>query len=455
MFMMWHANLFSFFTTENSSGPLSVNTRSNTAIRGRPGRKPLNRLQKSFLIEKGVQGTQLKKELTLGGRVNINDLDGGSWLNPLVVLRRLTVTIGGFKIELLPGPSYSQTVETGQSAYYDAGLLYSSDVSIAAIPGGAGSVKNPKPENTEKMEATESACAEDTSLELGPYVNPNDVQSSDGVLTESVSAQETKPDIQNVSGKEKPSCKRNEVQEPQSKDSDKKSIANKTDDKEKQQAVGKSLLKPKHGVSPVKKKEKKDMVPVKPNHTVTGQEGTQNLPLRAVQREEQQKIKSPKEKKDDTSLKRPAENVQSEQNTKIQKIQVSGDGKEKPKLHVAPNAAAKKSPSGNRAGQQGSAKHNPHSTSKVDPAHQGLSHPVPLKTTDEGEKHKVKKPEKILQKQKNKSSRGISVDEPQLFIPDNAPVVKKETPEEHPATTETVWDGNNCCGLCKKHHNNM
>lgn len=340
--------------------------------------------------------------------------------------------------------------------YYDEGLLYSSDVSIAALPGEAGSVKNPTPENTEKMEVTENARAEDTSLGLGPYVNPNDVQSSNGVLTGSVSAQETKPDSQNVSEKEKADEKRNDVKGPQSNDSDNKSIANKTDDRVKHQAVLKSPLKSKQGVIPVKKKEKKDMVPVKPNHTVVGQEGTQNLPPRAVQKEEQQKMKSPKEKKDGASLKRPAENVQSEQNTKIQKIQVSGDGKEKPKLHVAPSSAAKKSPSSNRVGQQGSGKHNPHSSSKVDPAHQGLSHPVhSLKATDEGEKHKVKKPEKILQKQKNKSSRSISVDEPQLFIPDNAPVAKKEPLEEHPATTETVWDGNNCCGLCKKHHNNM
>lgn len=430
-------------------------TRSNTAVRGRPGRKPLSRLQKSFLIEKGVKGTQLKKELTLGGRINVNDLDGGSWLKPLVVLRRLTVTIGGFKIELLPGPSYSQNSETEQSVYYDEGLLYSSDVSIAALPGEAVSVKNPTPDDTEKMNVTENARAEDSSLGLGPYVNPNDVQSSNGVLTGSASAQETKPDSQNVPEKEKAGDKRNEAKGSQSNDSDKKSIANKIDDGVKHQAVLKSPLKSKQAVSPVKKKEKKDMASVKPNHTVMGQEGTQNLPPKAVPKEEQQKMKSPKEKKDGTSLKRPAENVQSEQTAKMQKIQVSGDGKEKPKLHVAPNSAAKKSPSSNRAGQQGSAKHTPHSSSKVDPAHVGLGHPVhSLKATDEGEKQKVKKPEKILQKPKNKSSRSISVDEPQLFIPDNAPVVRKP-PEEQSATSEAVWDGNNCCGLCKKHHNNM
>lgn len=449
--------MFTFFLTENSSGPHSVNTRSNTAIRGRPENTPLSRLQKSFLIEKGVKGPQLKKELSLGGRINVNDLDGGSWLNPLVVLRRLTVTIGGFKIELLPGPSYTQNVEMDQSVYYEEGSLYSAEIGMAALAGSAGSVQNPTPENTEKMEATESACAEDASLGLGPYVNPNDVQSSNGTLTGSESAQEAKPDSQNVSDNEKSGGKRTEVKEPQSNESDRKPVGNKIDDKVKQQAVLKSPLKSKQGVSPVKKKEKKDMVSVNPNNTVTGQEGTPNLPSRAVQREDQQKIKSLKEKKDGASLKRPGDNVQNEHTTKMQKTQVSADGKEKPKQQITPNSAAKKSPSSNRVGQQGSAKHQPaHSGTKVDPAN--LNHPVHTsKAADEGgpEKQKVKKPEKLLQKQKNKSTRSISLDEPQLFIPDNAPVVKKETLEEQPATTESVWDGNNCCGLCKKHHNNM
>lgn len=377
----------------------------------------------------------------------------------MVVLRRLTVTIGGFKIELLPGPSYTQNVETNQSAHYEEALVYSADTAIAALPVAAGSVQNPTPENTEKMEVTENAHAEDASLGLGPYVNPNDVQSSDGTSTVNSSAQEAKPDGQTAPEEEKSGGKKNEVKEPQSNEGDIKPVSNKPDDKGKQQAVLKSPLKSKQATSPLKKKEKNDVVSVKPNHTATGQEETQNLLSRAGQREEQQKIKPLKEKKDGVSLKRPVENVQSEHATKIQKMQVSGDGKEKPKLQHTPNSTAKKSPSGNRVGQHVSAKHNPpHSGAKVDPAHQGLNHPVhSLKATDEGssEKHKLKKPEKILQKQKNKSSRSISVDEPQLFIPDNAPVVKKEAPEEQPATTEVVWDGNNCCGLCKKHHNNM
>uniref|UniRef100_A0A3B4A026 PHD finger protein 3 n=1 Tax=Periophthalmus magnuspinnatus TaxID=409849 RepID=A0A3B4A026_9GOBI len=68
------------------------------------------------------------------------------------------------------------------------------------------------------------------------------------------------------------------------------------------------------------------------------------------------------------------------------------------------------------------------------------------------EKLKVKKPEKLVHKQR---SRTISIEEPELFIPDNAPV-KKESSEEPPvANSEAQWDGCNSCGLCKKPHNNM
>ncbi|XP_064872682.1 transcription initiation factor TFIID subunit 3-like [Oncorhynchus nerka] len=99
----------------------------------------------------------------------------------------------------------------------------------------------------------------------------------------------------------------------------------------------------------------------------------------------------------------------------------------------------------------------------------------PQKETSEEEKEeeqdepKVKKPDKSLQKQRSRNvSRSISVEEPQLFIPDNAPaVVKKETseeeqakesgkgPDKEPANSETVvWDPNKNCGLCNKPHSN-
>lgn len=428
--------------------------------RGRPGRKPANRLQKSFLIEKGIKGAQLKKELTLGGRINVNDLDGGFWLNPSVVLRRLTVTIGGFRIELLPGPSYAQNVETSQSAYFDDGLSYGAGVGFAVLPDDADNVQNPKPENVAEMDLTENSSADDPALGLGPYVNPNDVQSSNGTLIGSACVQETKLDNQSAesSGKQKPVSKgKEDIKQPQSNENNVKTVSNKTDGKVKQQIVAKSPLNTKQG--PTSNKNK-DLVSGKPNNMIKGQKVAQNMPSTVIQKEDLHKIKSLKEKKDIAPLKRPAESTQSEHATKMQKLQVSGDGKVKPKLPSTPSSSAKKIPSsGSRVDQQGPIKHiYPHNSSKVETAHQAHSRPGhPLKTPDEGglEKPKVKKPEKILQRQKSKNARSISVDEPQLFIPDNAPVVKKEPAEEQPANSETIWDGNNCCGLCKKHHNNM
>ncbi|XP_039994981.1 PHD finger protein 3 [Xiphias gladius] len=440
---------------EYSGGQQPANTATNTMTRGRPGRKPANRLQKSFLIEKGVKGAQLKKELTLGGRINVNDLDGGLWLNPMVVLRRLTVTIGGFKIELLPGPSYTQNVDTSQSACFEDGI--GRGIGFAVLPDDAVNVQNPIPENVAETVVIEKSSAADAALGLGPYVNPNDVQTSNGTLIGSPCTQETKLDNQSVTGKQKPDSKgKDDIKQPQSNENNRTTVS-KTDGKEKQQTVAKSLLKSKQGLTSNKNK---DLVSCKPSSMIKEHKVSQNTPSKIIQRGDLHKMKSLKEKKESAPLKRPAENPQSEYATKVQKIQATGDSKVKPKLPSPPSSVVKKSPSsGSRVGeQQAQTKHAPpHNTSKVEtaqPAQGRQSHT--LKVPEEGgqEKPKLKKPEKILQKQKSRTARSISVDEPQLFIPDNAPAVKKETAEEQPANSETVWDGNNCCGLCKKHHNN-
>lgn len=425
--------------------------------RGRPGRKPANRLQKSFLIEKGVKGTQLKKELILGGRINVNDLDGGLWLNPSVVLRRLTVTIAGFRIELLPGPSYTQNVEGSQSVCLDGGFSYAGDIGFAVLPDDSVSVQNPTPENVAEANVIAKSSADDAALGLGPYVNPNDVQTSNGTLMGSACTQETKLDNQSVPEKQKPVSKgKDDIKEPQNHDKNRTTVSNKTDDEEKQQVTAKTLLKSKQGLTSNKNK---DLVSGKPNNMIKGNKVSQNMPSK-IQRADLHKIKSLKEKKDISPLKRPAENTLSEPATKMQKTLVTGESKVKPKLTSTPSSVVKKSPlSGNRVDQQGPTKHtHPPNIPKVE-----TTNPMPgrpghsLKTPDEGgqEKSKLKKPEKILQRQKSKTARSISVEEPQLFIPDNAPVVKKEAAEEQPVNSETVWDGNNCCGLCKKHHNNM
>ncbi|XP_029377093.1 PHD finger protein 3 isoform X2 [Echeneis naucrates] len=441
---------------QTSGGPPPANTSTNTMPRGRPVRKPANRLQKSFLIEKGVKGAQLKNELILGGRINVNDLDGGVWLKPTVVLRRLTVTIGGFKIELLPGPSYAQNVDASQAACLDGGISYGGDIGLTMLPGDAVNVQNPIPENVAEMDVAEKNSADDAALGLGPYVNPNDVQTSNGTVVGSSCAQQIELDNQSISGKQKPvSQEKDDTKQPQTNDNSSNPV-NETDNKEKQHIVAKSLLKSKQGLT---SNRNKDLVSCKPSNATKEQKVSQTPASKISQGGDLHKVKSPKEKKDIAPLKRPAENTQSEHAAKVQKIQGTGD-KVKPKLPSSPSSIVKKSPSScNRVGdQQAPTKRNPPSNSSklqtAQPAHGRQSQT--LKMPEEGgqEKPKLKKPEKIIQRQKSKNARSISVEEPQLFIPDNAPVVKKEMAEEQLANSETVWDGNNCCGLCKKHHNN-
>ncbi|XP_058507227.1 PHD finger protein 3 isoform X1 [Solea solea] len=441
---------------EYSCDPEPANTSTKTMTRGRPGSKPANRLQKSFLIENGVKGTQLKKELILGGRININNLDGGLWMSPSVVLRRLTVTIGGFKIELLPGPSYAQNVDTTQSAPFDDGMSYGGDVGFAVLSDDTVNMQNPISETVAVVDATEKSTADDLALGLGPYVNPNDVQTSNGTIKESPCTQETKLDNQSVAVEQKIVTEEKEdIKQPQSNENDKTSVC-KGDSKGKQPIVAKNPNNPKSKQGLTINKDK-DLVSCKPSTTVKEHKVSPTSPSNVIQRSDLHKIKSPKEKKDMSPLKRPTENAQSEIATKVLKVQGTGDGKLKPKLPKSPSSVVKKSPpSANRAGDHQTP--TKHSGPKVEMAHPVHSCPSQtLKTPDEGgqEKSKLKKLEKILQRQKSKTPRSISVDEPQLFIPDNAPVAKKETAEEQPANSDTVWDGNNCCGLCKQHHNNM
>lgn len=415
--------------------------------RGRPVKKPANRLQKSFLIEKGVRGAQLKKELSLGGRINVNDLDGGSWLNPTVVLRRLTVTIGGFRIELLPGPSYTQSIDASQAACFEDGISYGGDICLPVLPDDAVNVQKPVPEIESGLDVDKSST-DDAALVLGPYVNPNDVQNSNGALTGDSCTQEPKldnqqdnPEMQNPVSKGKDASK-----QQQNIENNKIADSDKTDGKEKTQTVVRSLLK-----SPTKKKD----VLTKPSNIVEEHHAS-----KITQRGDLHKMKSLKERRNISPIKRCAENTQAEHATKVQKILGTEDVKMKSKSPSTPSSVVKKSPSSsNRVGdQQGSTKPtHSHNSSKAEShlVHSSPGHTSKMPEEGGQEKPKVKKTEKIPQRQKSRNSRSISVDEPQLFIPDNAPAVKKEMAENQAESSETVWDGNNCCGLCKQHHNNM
>uniref|UniRef100_A0A8C7WP26 PHD finger protein 3 n=1 Tax=Oryzias sinensis TaxID=183150 RepID=A0A8C7WP26_9TELE len=280
--------------------------------------------------------------------------------------------------------------------------------------------------------------SDEAALGLGPYVNPNDVQTSNGTCVENPSVPERKPEDPSVLGKQKPVG----VKQPHCSHNNTAAVCRKTDEKEKQHAVVKTSPKAKQELASNKNK---DLVPCKAmkDHKVT-----QLKPSKSIERGDLHKLKSLKDKLVVSSLKRPSEVAQSQHAAKMQKVHGPADIKAGPKSPVSPTKKI-----------HGSAKSNaPHHVSKLEPAHHTHNHPGnSLKKTQEAgnDDFKLKKLEKILQRQKSRNSRSISVEEPQLFVPDNAPAVKKEAAEEQPATSECVWDGNNCCGLCKKHHNNM
>ncbi|XP_024001828.1 uncharacterized protein, partial [Salvelinus sp. IW2-2015] len=172
---------------------------------GKPGRPR----KKSTLSEKITTADELRRELHLGGgRVNINDLDLGSSMNPVVVLQRLTVTFGGFKIELLPGPSFTAftSAENTEECYED-GSLYGEGMEYTMVQEEPLHIQNPTAGSGGGVGAAHlfvKYCADDLPLGLGPYVNPNEVQASKGALPGSPCLVETKLEDQSDSQKPDP-----------------------------------------------------------------------------------------------------------------------------------------------------------------------------------------------------------------------------------------------------------
>lgn len=424
----------------------------------------MNRQQRSFLIEKGVQGPQQKKELALGGRINIHDLDVGPWLNPVVVLRRLTVTVGGFRIELLPGPSYAGSADAGQLICFEDGLSYGGDLEYAMVQDDVVDVQSPTAESIRDLGVVEKCCTDDLPLSLGPYVNPNDVQAANGTLMGSLSLAESKGNDKSVSVKHKPVSAGKDGVKKRQYVRNKFTTSNKIGGKELN-VLAKKHLKSKQGLTSVRNK---NLVSSKPSSTMRGPKAAQHVPSKPLKRGGAHNMKVLKEKKGLVSLKRHGENAQTEHPAKVQRLQDGGTSKPKPKSLGTSSSPVKKVPD-NRLGeeQRPPKPDQPHPGPKPDgAAHPAQGTPGPTlpskRPPDEAgqEKFKLKKLEKLLQRQKSRNSRSISVEEPQLFVPDNAPVVKKEAAEEQaaeeqPANSETVWDGSNNCGLCKKNHNNM
>ncbi|KAJ3610725.1 hypothetical protein NHX12_022816, partial [Muraenolepis orangiensis] len=417
----------------------------------------------SFLIDKGVRGSQLKKELSLGGRVDIQDLDEGLWLNPVVVLRRLTVTVGGFRIELLPGPSYDNVGGTDASqvvSFQDSLTSYSGDIADAMMQDDKAAAQNPTTENRMGLGMTE----EDVALGLGPYVNPNEVQATNGTPTLDSCSEETKVNNGSVSAQQQPSAKEKDpVKQTQNLPNDKTGSSHKVDCKDKLKFFAKAMLKPKPTLPTVKNKS---LVSRRPKSQITEQNPPPTSPSKLPPREDVTHYgKPPKEKKGVVSLKRPGENSHPEHASKVQKVQTGKPSNPKPKS-PGPSSAAlvrKTSSSDVTADQPDVPRHAP---SQSNPKPERT--PPSLGSEDGGqEKPKAKKPDKLLQRQKSKTPRSVSVEEPQLFVPDNAPAAtKKDSADEQPADeqptdeqpadeqpAESVWDGTNSCGLCKEHGN--
>lgn len=373
-----------------------------------------------------------KREALLSRRFNVHEVDPS--MNPVVVLRRLTVTVGGYKIELLPGPSHT----SGSFNTSDIQSLSFQDDSMATESNGfsLGEAQtlevHSAPEVVEELKVTEHG-ADKTPTDLGPYVNPNEVQHTNG-------ATEVTTDTKAVD--------QIEAEKPSNDDkSERKNV--KTD-----KIPTKKLLKPKQALAISKNKHL--------SRTAILQKGSklhklQDKKVEKTTLENQQHIKA---KPNCIGLKQPALSLKPKQALKPQKEQVCD-----PVKHSA-SPSVPRSPTRNRKVSSDSSpgtkvvmNKSPSSAKKPqNPSPAAVKQSQSVKdgpVEEEQEKTKIKKPEKILQRQRSRSSRSISIDEPQLFIPDNAPVVKKADGDPTPASeNETAWDSNKQCGLCSKPHSN-
>uniref|UniRef100_A0A8C1UPV9 PHD finger protein 3 n=1 Tax=Cyprinus carpio TaxID=7962 RepID=A0A8C1UPV9_CYPCA len=278
------------------------------------------------------------------------------------------------------------------------------------------------------------STTEDMPMDFGPYVNPNEVQDTNSTMS-------LKPSVENATPAD---AKKNDQIKTR------KLRALKTGNKNGKavQPVVKKLLKHKQALSAAKNK---------PSHL------TRPGLLQKVSRHPRDKKlhtsrpKTHKGKPINVGLKRPGGPVPPKSPSKIQKVQDGNPANQtvNPPVPVSPTVSRKLS---SDSGPGVKSVQSPH------PPKKPQNSPTPVNKTntpvtnsqgeEEQEKVKIKKLEKIQQRQKSRNSRSISIEEPQLFIPDNAPVVKKEAEGEPPPESETVWDPSKHCGLCKKPHNN-
>ncbi|XP_050981715.1 PHD finger protein 3 [Labeo rohita] len=418
--------------------------RRQTASRGRvkgrrpgPARKAAESNKQESTCSRNPDGDKsldAKREALLNRRFGVHEVD--SSMNPVVVLRRLTVTVGGYKIELLPGPSHafgSFSTSALQSLGFQDDGVTGDGLALDIGQNQDDATQEVAQEVVGEMSVGQST-SDDMPMDFGPYVNPNEVQDTNSTTP-------LKPSVDNATPAD---AKKNDQIKTR------KLSAQKTGNKNGTavQPGVKKLLKHKQALSAAKNK---------PSHL------TRPGLLQKIS-------KHPRDKKVHTShpegqkgkpvkmgLKRPGGPLTPKSPSKIQKIQDGQPANQtvNPPIPVSPTVSRKLS---SDSGPSVKSVQSPH------PPKKPQNPPTPVNKTntpvtnsqgeEEQEKVKIKKPEKIQQRHKSRNSRSISVEEPQLFIPDNAPVVKKEAEGEPLPESETVWDPSKHCGLCKKPHNN-
>lgn len=367
--------------------------------------------------------TAVKREDLLSRRFNVHEVDPS--MNPVVVLRRLTVTVGGYKIELLPGPSH-----TSGSFNTDAlqTLNFQDDTMTNESNGFAQAFDvNSTPEVVEEINVIE----QEMPMDLGPYVNPNEVQHTNGateVTTDTKAVDQNNDDKQIEDKSERKNVKTDKI-------------------------AAKKLLKPKQPLSITKNKH---LSRAGTQQKVSELHKPQDKNDQKTTAENQQHVKG---KPNSLGIKRPALSHKPKQAMKPHKEPVSDPVKHStsPTVPRSPTSNRKVS-SDSSPGTKLSTTKSPSSVKKPQtPSPAGNKQMKEGPAEEEQEKMKTKKPEKIVQRQRSRSSRSISIDEPELFIPDNAPVVKKGPAEGEPTPapeSETAWDSSKQCGLCNKPHNN-
>ncbi|XP_039507727.1 PHD finger protein 3 [Pimephales promelas] len=387
----------------------------------------------------GDKSLAAKRDALLSRRFGINEVD--SSMNPVVVLRRLTVTVGGYKIELLPGPSHA----FGSFSTSDLQSLGFQDDTITAdgltldLGQNQDEVAQELDNSTQEVVGEVSVgqpTGDDMPMDFGPYVNPNEVQDTNSTLS-------LKPNMNNATPRDD---KINDQIKTQKPSENKKGNKNGT-----AAPAVKKLLKPKQALSATKNKS--------PHLTRPGL-------LQKVSKHPRDKNKhtsrpeNHKGKPGLVGLKRPGGPLAPKSPSKIQKVP---DGHPvhqttSPSVPVSPTISRKPSSVSGPGVKsvQSPQSHHPLKKPQNTPTPVNITNPPVTNSQgdEEQEKVKIKKAEKIQHRHKSRNSRSISIEEPQLFIPDNAPVVKKEAEGEPPPESETVWDPSKHCGLCKKPHNN-